>query len=49
VAFSVLIERLDDLVLGCAEDELHYAPNVLLRGLSALPLKFSPRRSAAGD
>jgi cytochrome P450 len=38
VAFRVLLERLDDLELDCARDELYYAPNVLLRGVSRLPL-----------
>lgn len=47
VAFRVLLERLDDLALDCREDELYYPPNVLLRGLSALPLRFSPRATAA--
>ena len=43
VAFRVLLERLDDLALDCDEAELTYAPNVLLRGLSALPLRFTVR------
>jgi cytochrome P450 len=43
VAFRVLLERLDDFALGCPESELVYAPNALLRGVSALPLRFSRR------
>ncbi len=44
VAFRVLLERLDDFQLDCAEEDLVYAPNVLLRGLSALPVRFRARR-----
>ena len=47
VAFSVLLERLDNLALDCAPEELYYAPNVLLRGLSALPLRFKARAGAS--
>lgn len=43
VAFRVLIERLDDFALACPESQLVYAPNVLLRGLSALPIRFERR------
>ena len=45
VAFRVLIERLDDLSLDCPESELVYPPNVLLRGLERLPIRFSARDS----
>ena len=43
VAFRVLLERLDDFALDCAPDQLTYAPNVLLRGLSSLPIRFRAR------
>ena len=43
VAFRVLLERLDDFALDCRPDELVYAPNVLLRGLSKLPIRFRRR------
>lgn len=43
VAFRVLLERLDDFALDCAADQLYYAPNVLLRGLSKLPIRFQRR------
>lgn len=43
IAFRVLLARLDGFQLDCAEDELVYAPNVLLRGVSRLPLRFRPR------
>ena len=43
VAFRVLLERLDNMELDCEEAELFYPPNVLLRGLSKLPIRFTPR------
>lgn len=43
VAFKVILERLDNLQLACAEEDLFYAPNVLLRGLSSLPIRFTAR------
>jgi cytochrome P450 len=42
-AFKVLLERLDDFALDCDESELFYPPNVLLRGLARLPIRFSAR------
>jgi len=43
VAFRVLLERLDNFALDCEESALSYPPNVLLRGLKSLPLRFSAR------
>jgi cytochrome P450 len=43
VAFRVLLQRLDNLALACPEAELVYPPNVLLRGLARLPIRFTPR------
>ncbi len=43
VAFRVLLERLDDFELACSPDELVYAPNVLLRGVARLPIRFRTR------
>ncbi len=43
VAFKVILQRLDNLQLACAEEDLFYAPNVLLRGLSRLPIRFTAR------
>jgi cytochrome P450 len=40
VAFRVVLQRLDGLALDCAEEELVYPPNVLLRGLARLPIRF---------
>ncbi|MGA0840206.1 MAG: cytochrome P450 [Pseudomonadales bacterium] len=43
VAFRALIEKLDNFALDCPREELHYAPNVLLRGLTKLPIRFTRR------
>ena len=43
VAFKVILQRLDNMQLACAEEDLFYAPNVLLRGLSSLPIRFTAR------
>ena len=43
VAFRVLLERLDNFELDCDEAELFYPPNVLLRGIARLPIRFSAR------
>jgi len=43
VAFRVLLERLDNFELACDESELFYPPNVLLRGLARLPIRFTAR------
>lgn len=42
-AFTVLLTRLDDFELNCDEAELTYPPNVLLRGLARLPIRFEVR------
>jgi cytochrome P450 len=41
VAFRVLLTRMKDFALDCAESDLVYPPNVLLRGLAALPITFA--------
>jgi cytochrome P450 len=43
VAFRVLLERLDNMALDCDEAELFYPPNVLLRGVAKLPIRFTAR------
>jgi cytochrome P450 len=43
VAFRVLLQRLDNLALDCEPEKLFYPPNVLLRGLSRLPITFTAR------
>ncbi len=43
VAFRVLLDRLDNFVLDCKEGDLLYPPNVLLRGVARLPIRFSAR------
>ncbi len=40
VAFRCLLNRIESFELACDEDELNYPPNVLLRGLSSLPLRI---------
>lgn len=40
VAWEVLIERLGNFKLACAPEELEYMPNILLRGLEAIPITF---------
>jgi hypothetical protein len=37
------VARLRDFSLDCPESDLTYPPNVLLRGLAALPIRFSVR------
>ena len=41
VAFRVILARLKDFALDCAEDRIEYPPNVLLRGLKRLPIRFT--------
>lgn len=41
VAFRVLLDRIADFQLPCAPEELFYAPNVILRGLAELPMRFT--------
>ncbi len=44
VGFRVLLERLTDFELTIDESKLVYPPNVLLRGLAALPIRFTKRK-----
>jgi cytochrome P450 len=44
VAFRVLLGRMKSIALDCAESDLFYPPNVLLRGLATLPIRFASRR-----
>lgn len=41
VAFKCLLERIDKFELACDVEDLNYPANVLLRGLSGLPLKLT--------
>jgi cytochrome P450 len=43
VAFRVLLSRIKDIALDCAGEALVYPPNVLLRGLATLPIRFASR------
>jgi cytochrome P450 len=42
IAIGTLLRRLPDLALAVADDELVWRPNVL-RGLAALPVRFTPQ------
>ena len=44
VAFRALLDRFDAFELACPEEDLAYAPNALLRGLTRLPLRCSAAR-----
>lgn len=42
-ALRELVERTEDLQLGAPESDLHHHPSMVLRGLTALPVRFSKR------
>jgi cytochrome P450 len=44
VALELLLEGLDDITLDCNPSELVYAPNVMLRGLDRLPIRFRSKK-----
>jgi len=46
IAFRVIIQRFAQLELACPEEQLNYPPNMLLRGLESLPVRFSAARTA---
>jgi cytochrome P450 len=39
---EVLLDRLPDLHLACPPDQVRWQPSVWMRGLTALPVRFSP-------
>ena len=41
VAWEVLLERFDNFELGCDPAELEYMPNILLRGLEEIPIRYT--------
>jgi len=43
VAWEEIFDRLDNLQLGCPAEELHYMPNILLRGLEEIPIRYTAR------
>lgn len=43
IAWEEIFDRLDDLQLACRDEELEYMPNVLLRGLEEIPIRYSAR------
>jgi hypothetical protein len=44
----VLLDRLSDVRLAVATDGLVWRPSMLMRGLAALPVTFSPAYVAGG-
>lgn len=46
-AIEVLLDRLPDLRLACHPSELRWAPGVFMRGLTALPVTFTPPTAPA--
>jgi cytochrome P450 len=47
-AVEVLLDRLPDVTLAVAEDALLWRPSLLMRGLAALPVRFTPTYVAGG-
>ncbi|MEU8891957.1 cytochrome P450 [Streptomyces sp. NPDC048442] len=43
VAVGALLRRLPDIALGCATEELSWRPTRIMRGLTALPVVFTPQ------
>ncbi len=41
-AVETLLDRLPDLVLAVDPEELTWRPSIWMRGLSALPVRFTP-------
>ncbi len=41
IAWEEIFDRLDNLSLACADDELEYMPNILLRGLEEIPIRYT--------
>ncbi|MGW7521867.1 cytochrome P450, partial [Streptomyces sp. NPDC054796] len=42
VGIEVLLDRLPDMTLACEPDQLRWQPGVWMRGLLALPVRFTP-------
>jgi cytochrome P450 family 142 subfamily A polypeptide 1 len=40
VAWEVLLDRFDHFELACEPEELEYMPNILLRGLEEIPIRY---------
>ena len=40
VAWEVLLDRFDHFELACDPDDLEYMPNILLRGLEEIPIRY---------
>lgn len=46
VGIEVLLDRLPDLHLACPPEELRWLPSVMVHGLQALPVRFTPAAAA---
>jgi cytochrome P450 family 142 subfamily A polypeptide 1 len=40
VAWEEIFDRLDNLALACPAEELEYMPNILLRSLEEIPIRY---------
>lgn len=49
VALRGLVERLDDMELAVPEEDLHHFPSVILRGYTALPIRFKKRAESSSE
>ncbi|MEQ8486217.1 MAG: cytochrome P450 [Pseudomonadales bacterium] len=43
IAWEEIFDRLDGLTLACGPDDLEYMPNILLRGLEEIPIRYRVR------
>lgn len=43
IAWEEILDRLDNLQLACPAQELEYMPNILLRGLEEIPIRYTAR------
>lgn len=43
VSWEEILDRLDNLELACADEDLEYMPNILLRGLKEIPIRYTAR------
>ncbi|MEM6709036.1 MAG: cytochrome P450 [Pseudomonadota bacterium] len=41
VSWEEILDRFETIELACADDELEYMPNILLRGLREIPIRYS--------
>lgn len=48
VGVEVLLDRLPDMTLACSPEQLSWQPGVWMRGLTALPVRFTPAPPTLG-